>query len=162
MPWLEALAEAGLPAVLIREPTLSWVTLRRVSSVPIPHVFVHTKNPHAGQLHLPLHGPGQIGRSCHDEADVDAAFRDGAHYALLSPVWRPTSKPADVRPTLGLTRFLDCAGDRPVFALGGVDTARYHTLRARGARAAVSGALFGTASPQHAADVLKGFLQTAP
>jgi hypothetical protein len=159
LPWLSALAEAGLPAVLIREPTLPLADLRQLSSLPIPAIVVHTKTPHAADLGLPLHGPGRLGRSCHRAREVDAAFRDGAHYALLSPVWHPTSKPDDVRPTLGLDPFLRCARDRPVFALGGVTAVRYRSLRTHGARAAVSGALFGTASPRHAAEALRGFLR---
>jgi len=156
---LVALADAGLPGLLIREPRLSPGALEAILDLPIPQIVLHTKTPHAARFGATLHGPGCAGRSCHDEAEVDTALRTGARYALLSPVWRPTSKPTDTRPPLGLQRFLRCARDRPVLALGGVDPARYHTLQSHGAGAAVCGALFGAASPRDAASRLRAFLE---
>lgn len=158
VPWLTALARAGLPGVLIREPALDRRSLARLAQIPVPYVVLHTRNPHAAQLGLPLHGPGCDGVSCHSEAEVNAAFAAGASYALLSPVWRPTSKPADTRPPLGLERFLAAAEARPVYALGGLQPDRYRNLRRHGARGAVSGALFGAESPEIAAERLSLFL----
>jgi thiamine monophosphate synthase len=80
-----------------------------------------------------VHGPGGDGVSCHEAAEVDAAFGAGATYALLSPVWRPASKPDDRREPLGPERFLAIARERPVLALGGVTPERHAWLRARGA-----------------------------
>jgi len=157
-PWLIALAAAGLPGVLIREPALGADDLATLAALPIELVILHAKNPHAAALGMPLHGPGCAGRSCHDETDVDTALESGAHYALLSPIWRPTSKPGDRRSPLGLERFLRCAKGRPVLALGGVDVARYRALQAHGAGAAVCGALFGASSPSEAAQRLRAFL----
>jgi thiamine monophosphate synthase len=63
--------------------------------------------------------------SCHDADELRLAFARGASYALLSPVFPPTSKPTDTRETLGTRRFRDLAADHPVYALGGItaDTA---------------------------------------
>jgi len=159
LPWLRALADAGLPGVLIREPRLDRDALASLAALPIPFVVLHTKNPHAASLGFALHGPGRDGVSCHSEAEVASALETGATYALLSPVWKPTSKPDDTRPTLGLKRFLKVAAtyDR-VLALGGVDATRYRRLRQHGARAAVSGGLFGAKTPAAAAERLRQFL----
>ena len=56
----------------------------------------------------------------------------GADYVLLSPVFRPTSKPEDDRPTLGL-EGLEAAQRRlgiPVFALGGITPANAEAVLA--------------------------------
>ncbi len=161
-PWLTALVGAGLPGVLIREPQLGRDALAELAAIavgtPNVEVILHTKNPHASDVGIRLHGPGCHGVSCHSENEVDSALDSGAAYVLFSPVWRPTSKPDDRRATLGLERFLRCARGRPVLALGGVDPARFKILRERGAGAAVSGALFGVKSPALAASRLREFL----
>ncbi|TNE88019.1 MAG: hypothetical protein EP330_16730 [Deltaproteobacteria bacterium] len=61
-----------------------------------------------------------FGVSCHDADELRLAFARGAAYALLSPVFPPTSKPEDTRDTLGIRGFRALAGDRPVYALGGL------------------------------------------
>lgn len=148
--WFEAVGRAGLPAVLIREPTLDEGTLDAwvaAATACVPYVVVHGKNPYAEEVAtrrgVPLHGPGRAGVSAHDVGTVDAALRAGATYVLLSPVWKPGSKPGDRRPPLGLDRFVAIAAGRPVLALGGVTPERYHELRERGFGAAILGPLAG-------------------
>jgi thiamine-phosphate pyrophosphorylase len=173
VPWIEALADAGLQGLLVREPALDRAGLSAVLDAArrIAFVSVHTRNPHAielaGDRGLHVHvssGRAPVdgvptGVSCHSAEQVEAAFRGGGTYVLLSPVWTPTSKPTDRRPPLGLDRFLVVAGTRPVYALGGVDAARHHTLRARGAwGSAILGGIFAAASPAEAAARLRFLL----
>jgi thiamine monophosphate synthase len=46
----------------------------------------------------------RVGRSVHDAAGLSAAELEGAHWAILAPVWRPLSKEA-TSPALGLEAF---------------------------------------------------------
>ena len=50
--------------------------------------------------------------------------------ALLSPVFSPTAKPNDTRPTLGVEQFARLTEDLPipVYALGGITPARVSQL----------------------------------
>jgi len=124
---------------------------------------VHERHPHASDrpegLHLTAAGvapPGRrFGQSCHDRAELDRAFAAGARYALLSPVFRPTSKPDDEREPLGIERFVAWAAGRPVFALGGVTPDRAASLSAAGAHGvAVLGAIFGERDPRAGAKMV--------
>ncbi len=154
VPWLEALGAAGLPGVLLREPSLEprWVAAA-VQAVPV--VWLHWRCRDPRRYGLPVHEQRQ---SCHSAAEVDQALASGAAWALLSPVWAPTSKPDDSRPPLGLERFLAVAAERPVIALGGVTPDRYAALRAHGASAAVLGDLFGQPDPVAASERLCRYL----
>jgi thiamine-phosphate pyrophosphorylase len=62
------------------------------------------------------------GRSCHDEAEVERAVREGAAYITVSPVFASASKPGYGPPLgrEGLRRLVEVAGALPVFALGGI------------------------------------------
>jgi hypothetical protein len=138
--WLALAQRVPGAGVLLREPDLPASELRRLAASAMkwaPAVVLHAKNPAArelaDELGLFVHGPGGDGVSCHDADEVDAAFGAGAAYALLSPVWRPTSKPDDAREPLGPERFLAIARERPVLALGGVTPERHTWLRSRGA-----------------------------
>ena len=167
-PWLQALGAAGLPALLIREraPTTECDALITFARQHIPRVLVHARCArarHADGLHLPAGyaapTAGCWGRSCHSRQDVDAALAAGASWAFYSPVWRPTSKPDDVRPTLGETGFLKVARGRPVYALGGVTAERHKRLIRSGAHGtAVLGDLFEVSSPTAAAERLLAYL----
>jgi thiamine monophosphate synthase len=173
VPWVRALAAAGLQGLLIREPGLDAEGLQRLlaAAAPVPWVAIHHRTA-ARPPGLPVHLPSTIdpsgwgargevfGVSCHDAAAVDAALAAGAAWVLLSPVWPPTSKPDDDRETLGLARFVAVARDRPVLALGGVTPERFRQLRERGGRgAAVLGDLFGLAEPAAAAARLRRYVR---
>lgn len=121
----------------------------------------------ADGVHLPGRGldPGPlrtfwpnlvVGRSCHRRAELEAAARAGAAYALLSPVAPPHSKPAS-GPTLSLDGFAGAiAGlDLPVFALGGITAALAPRLRRRGAAGvAALGGVLGADEPGRSAQEL--------
>lgn len=93
-------------------------------------------------LHLPAHGlrvadvrpfhARWLSVAVHDEAE--AAQVDGADFALVSPVFRPGSKPQDTRPPLGPEGFSRLAARLPcpAFALGGLDAGRTRALGAPG------------------------------
>lgn len=142
----EALGDAGVDGVLIREPDLAaddvaaWLDALRAR---VPWVIVHGRC--AGAHKAPVHRsstdarPGE-GRSCHTAEALDVAFATGAAWATLSPVW-PT-KVADARVPLGPGLGLRWAGGRAVYLLGGVTPARATELRGAFGIAAI-GAFFG-------------------
>lgn len=157
--WLADLIAHGLEGVLIREPSLAGEDLDEIVAYAmerVPFVSVHTRHPRAlevaarwgTRVHVragDARSPIPFGVSTHDAAELDAAFAAGAEYALLSPVWRPTSK-VDDRPPLGIDRFFTIARDRPVFALGGATPQRLREVRERdGIGVAALGALAGDA-----------------
>lgn len=122
-PWLDQL---DVDAVLLREPGLSVSGSAAHARALGLTVHVHTRcadRPPMDFLHIrarEARPQRPFGVSCHDEAELDAAFASGAAYALLSPVFRPTSKPGDKRVPLGSARFTAIADGRRVYALGGI------------------------------------------
>ena len=140
---LEAVAEAGVKAVILREPQISGrelVALARRVSQRVPTVILHDRHPEARELAARggwgLHCAagtdlraaravisGPLGASCHDADAVTAAADARCDYALLSPVFPPGSKPGDRRRPLGLTGLAAVAKFSliPVYALGGVE-----------------------------------------
>ena len=170
--WLLEMAAAGLRAVIIREPHLEGPELDALvmsawGSIPV--VAVHERSAHARDFGLPVHLKADSDRraplslwsqSCHSATEVDAAFKAGAWWTLLSPVWRPNSKPDDTRPPLGIDAFCAIAAGRPVLALGGVNTKRLRALRERGAwGAAVMGSIFDQPDPLTAARATEALLE---
>lgn len=165
---LEAGARGGLRMVVLREPQRSeraLVTLARAVSPLFDHegaLLLHGKHTnaldiaaHAGWgLHCPagfdlrvararIRGP--LGASCHDPLELAAACAAGCDYAVLSPIFRPTSKPDDRRAPLGLETLAELAATSglPLYALGGVLPRHAATLRDNGAAGmAVLGGLF--------------------
>jgi len=130
-------------------------------------VWVHDRHAHArhqsGGLHLaagalpPRNRP--FGQSCHTAEALDRAFASGAAYAVLSPVFRPTSKPDDRRPALGVDRFVAWADGRPVWALGGITPERARVIREAGGRGvAVLGGIFAQPDPAAAAKMVPKLL----
>jgi thiamine-phosphate pyrophosphorylase len=126
---------------LLREPG------RRVAQQARPGCLVHLKCADAPLPGLGLHLPsdadvgawrarhdGLLGVSTHSLDQARAARDAGADYVILGPAFRPTSKPLDRRPTLGIRGLAEAqrALDIPVFALGGVDPERARALREAG------------------------------
>jgi len=103
-----------------------------------PGHIVHLRCPDAPIVGCGLHLPagedvaawraheGLLGVSTHSLDEARAAQDAGADYVFLSPIFRPTSKPEDTRPTLGLDTLARAqeALDIPVFALGGMTPSR--------------------------------------
>jgi len=162
-PWFEALGRAGLAELLVREPDRSESELASVVEEAtrwIRRVVVHNKcagaEDVAREFGLQVHSRAL---SCHSKDDVDAAFAGGATYCLLSPIWRPTSKPDDTRKPLGLAGFERAARGRAVYALGGVAPDHMPLLRQQNVYGvAVLGGLFGTSDPAAAAIALRAYL----
>lgn len=99
----------------------------------------------------PLGRPRLLGRSCHDEAELDRLRTED--YVTLSPVYPSRSKPGYGPPLepAGLRRLIARAG-RPVLALGGVDTPEQAAAcrEAGVAGVAVMGAVMRAADPAQA------------
>ena len=87
-----------------------------------------------------------IGVSCHDASGLATAAASGASFATLSPVF---ASPGKGKP-LGLPQFSALArgAPLPVYALGGVDSARARALKAAGAAGlAVISSVFRSPDP---------------
>jgi thiamine-phosphate pyrophosphorylase len=77
-----------------------------------------------------------IGRSTHDEAQVDdAAAEGGVDYFCVGPTWPTPTKPGRPAPGVDLLRYAAAKGtDRPWFAIGGIDLERVAEVLDAGAR----------------------------
>jgi thiamine-phosphate pyrophosphorylase len=123
-------------------------------------------------LHLPVDGPTPsevrphlpqgtlVSAAVHNEAELVRA--DGADFLLLSPVFRPSSKPSDTRPTLGREGYarLRARAKCPALALGGIGP---DTLPLLGPvdGVAVQGAVLASPDPAGVARVLLAVLSAA-
>jgi thiamine-phosphate pyrophosphorylase len=131
---------------------------------------------HLGQDDLPVSaarailGPDVlIGRSCHAEAEVDAALVEpGVDYFCTGPVWPTPTKPGRHAPGLGLVAYAAkqhppqlqssqlqeprAVPERPWFAIGGIDAGNLDQVLDAGARRiVVVRALTAAADPYAAA-----------
>ncbi|MEV8534579.1 thiamine phosphate synthase [Streptomyces sp. NPDC051211] len=97
---------------------------------------------HLGQGDIPVPAarailpPGVlIGRSCHAEAEVDAAVAEaGVDYFCTGPCWPTPTKPGRYAPGLGLVRYAaSLEQDRPWFAIGGIDASNLDEVLDAGA-----------------------------
>lgn len=92
-----------------------------------------------------------VGASRHADASLDEESLRGLSYVTLSPVFRPTSKRDDERPTLGLDglRARTATSTVPVVALGGIDETNARACFEAGAAAvAVLGAVMEADDPR--------------
>jgi thiamine-phosphate pyrophosphorylase len=100
---------------------------------------------HLGQDDLPVHdarwllgGAVLIGRSTHDEAQVDEAILEaGVDYFCVGPTWPTPTKPGRPAPGLDLVRYAARRSPRPWFAIGGIDLGNLDEVLAAGARRVV-------------------------
>ena len=101
-----------------------------------------------------------IGRSTHDEAQVDAAAgEEGVDYFCVGPTWPTPTKPGRPAPGLALTRHAAATSGRPWFAIGGIDLDNLDQVLAAGAtRVVVVRALTDAADPRAAAAAFKARL----
>nr|WP_269810492.1 thiamine phosphate synthase [Kineosporia rhizophila] len=84
-----------------------------------------------------LIGPGTgIGRSTHSPEQFDAAVADPeVDYACVGPTWATPTKPGRAATGLELVRYAAAkAGEKPWFAIGGVDLTTVDEVVAAGAR----------------------------
>ena len=119
---------------------------------------------HLGQDDLPVAAARAIlgesvliGRSCHAEAEVDAALTEpGVDYFCTGPVWPTPTKPGRHAPGLGLVSYAAKQNPaRPWFAIGGIDASNLDQVLDAGARRiVVVRALTQTADPYAAAQSL--------
>lgn len=166
MPWLVAIAP-HVDAVVLREPGVSALALQTLVHVVQDEgslAIVHSKSASVSgdgvhlADHLPVPKGDLVGVSCHDAGGLDRAFDAGAHYAFLSPVWAPTSKPLVGR-AIGVEGLEGLARGRRILGLGGVDVDRAGQLAAKGFGSAVLGGLFGCESPVTAGGVARTLAQ---
>ncbi len=103
----------------------------------------------AARLRMPPHTLVGISRHADDRDASGALQDDGADYATLSPIFTPSSKPGDARPTMGVRAL---AGHRvPVIALGGIDADNAAAcVEAGAAGVAVIGAVLSALDPRRA------------
>ena len=97
---------------------------------------------HLGQDDLPVPAAREIlgpdvviGRSTHARAEVEAAaVEPGVDYFCVGPTWPTPTKPGRPAPGLALTSYAaSVAGDRPWFAIGGIDLDNLDEVLAAGA-----------------------------
>lgn len=162
LTWIvQGAVDGGLRALILREPHLSeaaYVELaRRLSPLLGPGLILHGSHPNAAHLagragwglHLPAQADwtgvrtqikGLLGASCHNADELAAAVDAGVDYATISPVFTPISKPADVRPSLGLEELEGLANSVgiPVFALGGMNPENTRSVLQSGAHGVAS------------------------
>ena len=105
-----------------------------------------------------------IGRSTHDDAELERALREPADYVAFGPVFGTTSKETG-HAARGLERLAAAAArvaPRPLVAIGGIDADNIGQVLAAGARgAAVLSAVAGAADPAAAARRLVRALEAA-
>ena len=120
---------------------------------------------HLGQDDLPVPAARAIlgddiliGRSCHAEAEVDAALVEpGVDYFCTGPVWPTPTKPGRHAPGLGLVEYAaklhsqGAAPERPWFAIGGIDAGNLDQVLDAGARRIVVVRALTAAADPHAA-----------
>jgi thiamine-phosphate pyrophosphorylase len=122
---------------------------------------------HLGQDDLPLAvardiigSQPLIGRSTHDAAQVAAAIAEAVDYFCVGPCWPTPTKPGRPAPGLPLVRSTAAlAGDKPWFAIGGIDAARLSDVLEAGARRiVVVRAITAAEDPRAAAQQLSSAL----
>jgi thiamine-phosphate pyrophosphorylase len=126
---------------------------------------------HLGQDDLPVAAARLIvgdevvvGRSSHDPAQFDAAVADAAvDYVCAGPTWETPTKLGRPAAGLGLlSHAAAVAGDRPWFAIGGIDLTNLGEVIARGAtRVVVVRAITEASDPGAAAAAFANALRLA-
>ncbi len=125
---------------------------------------------HLGQRDLPwrvareIVGPGVlIGQSTHDRAQVAAAVTGDCDYFCVGPCWPTPTKPGRPAPGLDLVATAaGLAGDKPWFAIGGIDAQRLpQVLQAGARRIVVVRAITAAGDPRAAAQRLRTALAAA-
>jgi thiamine-phosphate pyrophosphorylase len=125
---------------------------------------------HLGQRDLPLSVAREIvrpdtliGRSTHDVDQVTGAVADAVDYFCVGPCWPTPTKPGRPAPGLHLVRAAaERAGQKPWFAIGGIDEERLPQVLDAGARrVVVVRAITAADDPKAAAQRLSSALAAA-
>jgi thiamine-phosphate pyrophosphorylase len=125
---------------------------------------------HLGQGDLPVEvardivGPATvIGLSSHDATQAANAAAGSADYFCVGPCWPTPTKPGRAAPGLPLVEAASqIGGDKPWFAIGGIDIERLPEVLAAGARrVVVVRAITAAEDPQAAAEQLSSALVAA-
>lgn len=178
---IEAALQGGVKAIQLREKDLSAaellplatalreLTRRYAARLLINHhielaLEVSADGVHLGGHSLPTElvrrqlGPELlIGVSTHSSADITSAARQGADFVTFGPVYATPSKAA-FGPPQGLHALTEAcsASSLPVFALGGITTARLAEVRQAGASGiALISAIMASPEPRAAATAFK-------
>lgn len=124
---------------------------------------------HVGQDDMPVAevrarvGPEMlIGLSTHSPAQLDAALASHADQLSVGPVWATPTKEGRPGTGLGYVSYAAAhAGERPWFAIGGIDEANVHEVARAGAgRIVVLRAIRDAPDPAAAAAALRGALSS--
>jgi len=76
-----------------------------------------------------------VGRSTHAPEQALRALEEGADYLSVGPVWETPTKPGRKAAGLGYVRWAaEHLGERPWFAIGGIDLANLDQVLEAGAR----------------------------
>lgn len=172
----------GLRLVQIREPGLADDDLRELvgrlrEKVPEDTRLVVNASARVARtmrtgLHLPARHPavgeiqlhGQpLGRSIHDEEEMQAALADRPDYLVLGTLYRTESKPqrAPAGPAL-VERICRQVHPLPVYGIGGITVSRIPALIHGGAYGvAVCGALLAANDPQRVAEAMTLAIEVA-
>ena len=125
---------------------------------------------HLGQDDLPLEAARGIvgadtliGRSTHETGEAARALMEDVDYFCVGPCWPTPTKPGRPAPGLDLVRSVaGMHGDKPWFAIGGIDEQRLPEVLAAGARRiVVVRAITAAADPAAAAGRLSSALVLA-
>lgn len=88
----------------------------------------------AGEARRQLGPVPLLGLSTHSEAQFLAALDAGADYAAVGPVFATPTKPGRTAVGLDLVSFAADRADRPVFAIGGIESGNLAAVVEAGAR----------------------------
>lgn len=155
--WMrEACAAAGVPFLLNDRPDLA-------AAADADGVHVGQDDAGVAEARAALGPERLVGLSTHAPEQLAEASPE-ADYVAVGPVWATPTKPG--RAAVGLAyveHAAAAAGDRPWFAIGGIDATNVRAIVEAGARRiAVVRALVEAADPAQAAADLKAALVEAP
>jgi len=175
-----AAVRGGVGAVQVRERDLPDEELERLlrelrASLPPETLLLVNARPDLARtlgigLHLPANAPVEpgggvrpLGRSAHDETEVERALAEGVDYLIVGTLFPTASKPG--RPGDGiehLRRLARLAHPVPVYAIGGITVSHVPDAIHAGARGiAVCGGILEASDPTRAAEAFSLALAVA-
>lgn len=138
--------EKQLPAKLLLELAISSAALTRATSTRLlvsdrPDIAIAAR---ADGVHLPESGlvvefvrrtfldSLMIGRSVHSVDEAARAFQEGANYVIYGNVFASPGK-SEAKGIADLERVCRSVGERPVIAVGGIDSSNFRRVAGAGA-----------------------------